>query len=146
MGADAVLCELVEYLGRHLFAEEAAKRPRRIVIGDVATVASFADHDAWAEVIRVIAELVASSGWGIPVIAYDSSWISETETGGLAALRRHAELVVELEYPGEGLAVGHATSRPDSTFETLRWSSAALTGKWPEEIAHLARLPRPHHR
>lgn len=146
-GPNAAVCELVEYLGSRLFAgKDDAKRPRRIVIGDVATVAAFPDNAMWAEAIRVIAALVADSGWGIPVIAYDSSAVSATGLGGLALLRWRAELVVEVNYSKDGNAVGHATSRPDGTFDTLHWSDAVLAGPWPKEIAHLERLPGPSRR
>jgi KaiC/GvpD/RAD55 family RecA-like ATPase len=146
VGPNAAVCELVEYLGSRLFAEKDEERPRRIVIGDVATVAAFADHAMWAEAIRVIAALVAESGWGIPVIAYDSSAVSATGVGGLALLRWRAELVVEVNYSEDGIAIGHATSRPDGTFDTLHWSDAVLSGPWPKEIAHLERLPGPSRR
>lgn len=115
-GANAAVCELVEYLGKRLFTEKDSERPRRIVIGDVGTVAAFADHALWAEGIGVIAALVAESGWGIPVIAYDSGKGTATGTVGLAALRWRAELVVEVDSNEIGIATGYATSRPDGTF------------------------------
>ncbi|MGH8865603.1 MAG: hypothetical protein ACREVZ_13300, partial [Burkholderiales bacterium] len=145
-GANAAVCNLVEYLGTRLFNEDAAERPRRIVIGDVATVAALADNVMWAEGIRVIAALVAESGWGIPVIAYDSSSVTATGTGGLAPLRWRAELVVEVNYAEDGIVTGHATSRPDGTFDKLHWRQPTLAGPWPKEIAHLARLPGPPRR
>ena len=67
-GVNAAICELVEYLGGQLFSDNDSERPRRIVIGDVGTIAAFGDQALWAEGRSVIATLVAESGWGIPVI------------------------------------------------------------------------------
>lgn len=129
-----------------MFGEKDSERPRRIVIGDVGTVAALADHELWAEGIGVIATLVAESGWGIPVIAYDSSSLAATGTGGLAALRWRAELVIEANYSENGNGIGYVTSRPDGTFDTLHWSNERLAGPWPKEVAHLARLHGPSRR
>ena len=49
-GVNAAICELVEYLGSRLFGENDSERPRRIVIGDVGTIAAFPDQALWAEV------------------------------------------------------------------------------------------------
>ncbi len=111
-GVNAAICELVEYLGGALFRENDSERPRRIVIGDVGTIAAFADQDLWAEGISAIATLVAESGWGIPVIVYDSNSLTATGAGGLATLRWRAELVVEANYSESG-AAWYVTSRPD---------------------------------
>ncbi len=136
-GVNVAICDLVEYLGGQLFSENDSERPRRIVIGDIGTVAAFPDHALWAEGIGVIATLVAESGWGIPVIVYDSNSLTATGAGGLAALRWRADLVVEAS---ERETEWYATSRPDGTSELLRWSNESLAGRWPDEIAHLARL------
>jgi hypothetical protein len=106
-GVSAAICELVEYLGGRLFGEKDSERPRRIVIGDVGTVTAFADHALWAEGIGVIATLVTESGWGIPVIAYDSNALTADGTGGLAALRWRAELVIEVNNDERG--IGNST-------------------------------------
>ena len=143
-GVNAAICELVEYLGSRLFGENDSERPRRIVIGDVGTIAAFPDQALWAEGIGVIATLVAESGWGIPVIVYDSNSLTATGAGGLAALRWRAELVIERS---SGLGTGwFATSRPDGTVDILHWSNESFAGPWPQEIAHLARLPGPRRR
>jgi len=139
-GVNAAICELVEYLGGQLFSDNDAERPRRIIIGDVGTVAAFADHAVWAGGIGVIATLVAETGWGIPVIVYDSNSLTATGEGGLAALRWRADLVIEANYSERGTG-WYATSRPDGTFDMLRWSNESLAGQWPKEIAHLAKLP-----
>jgi hypothetical protein len=142
-GVNAAICELVEYLGRQLFGDKDSDRPRRLIIGDVGTVAAFADPSLWAEGIGVIAALVAESGWGIPVIVYDSNSLTATGPGGLAGLRWRADLVIEANYSERGTG-WFATSRPDGTFDVLRWSNESLVGQWPKEIAHLARLPSSH--
>lgn len=140
VGVNAAICELVEYLGGQLFGDDDSERPRRIIVGDVGTVAAFADPALWAEGISVIATLVAESGWGIPVIVYDSNSLTATGSESLAGLRWRADLVIEANYSERGTA-WYATSRPDGTFDMLRWSNESLVGQWPEEIAHLARLP-----
>jgi KaiC/GvpD/RAD55 family RecA-like ATPase len=142
-GVNAAICELVEYLGDHLFSDNDSERPRRIIIGDVGTVTAFPDHALWAEGIAVIATLVAESGWGIPVIVYDSNSLSAAGAGGLAALRWRADLVIEANNAERGTG-WYATSRPDGTFDLLRWPPGCLDGRWPKEIAHLARLPSSH--
>jgi len=139
-GVNAAICELIEYLGGQLFGDNDSERPRRVIIGDVGTVAAFSDPEMWAEGIGVIASLVAESGWGIPVIVYDSNSLTATGPGGLAGLRWRADLVVEANYSESGTG-WFATSRPDGTFDMLRWSNESLVGQWPKEIAHLARLP-----
>lgn len=94
----------------------------------------------------MIAALVAETGWGIPVIAYDSSYDSNSLTAigkeGLAALRWRADLVIEAQYPANATV----TSRPDGTFDSLQWPNEKLAGPLPNEIAHLARLPGPPRR
>jgi hypothetical protein len=139
-GVNAAICELVEYLGGQLFGDEDSDRPRRVIIGDVGTVAAFADPELWAEGIGVIAALLAESGWGIPIIVYDSNALTATGPGGLTGLRWRADLVIEANYSERGTA-WFATSRPDGTFDVLHWSNESLVGQWPKEIAHLARLP-----
>lgn len=122
-GPDAAVCEILGYLGSRLFAEvEASEAPQRIVIGDVASVASLADSARWAACIAVVASIVSESGWGIPVIAYDSSAVAATAAGGLALLRWRADLVIEVKY-GRAHPVGHVTSRADGTFELIPFSS-----------------------
>ncbi len=96
-GAKAAICGLVEYLGRNLFHGDVATRPRRIIIGDIATLAAFTDHAVWAEAIAVVATLVAESGSGIPVIAYDSRLHDSTGAGGLRALRGRADLTINAD-------------------------------------------------
>jgi KaiC/GvpD/RAD55 family RecA-like ATPase len=139
-GVNVAICELVEYLGGQLFGDDNFERPRRIVMGDVGTVAAFADSELWAEGIGVIASLVAESGWGIPIIVYDSNALSGTGAGGLAALRWRADLVIEANHSEKGTG-WFATSRPDGTSDMLRWPNESLIGQWPREIEHLARLP-----
>ena len=107
-GAKAAICGLVEYLGRNLFHGDITMRPRRIIIGDIATLAAFTDHALWAEAIAVVATLVAESGSGIPVIAYDSRY--STDTGSLGALRQRADLKID----ANGNSVG-VTSLRDGT-------------------------------
>ena len=142
-GASAAVCEIVEYLGSRLFTgQHDPQLPRRIVIGDLAIVASVADNVMWAEGIRVIAALVDESGWGIPVVAYDSSTVTANGAGGLAPLRWCADLVVAFGYV-PGSTIGQVTSRLDGTSHTLQWSESTLAGPWPKEIAHLATLPDP---
>lgn len=96
-GAKAAICGLVEYLGRNLFHGDVANPPRRIIIGDIATLAAFTDHALWAEAIAVVATLVAESGWGIPVIAYDSRLHDSTGEGSFRALRGRADLTINAD-------------------------------------------------
>ena len=145
-GVNAAICKLVKYLGSSLFGEKDSERPRRIIIGDVGTVAAFADHALWAEGIGAIASLVAESGWGIPVIAYDSNSLNATGTEGLAALLWRADLVIETNYSEIGDAYGKATSRTDGTFDRLHWSRDKIAGPWPKEIERFANFPGPFHR
>ena len=145
-GVNAAICELVEYLGGQLFGESDSERPRRIVIGDVGLLAAFADQSLWAEGIGVIATLVAESGWGIPVIVYDSSSLAGSGVVGLSILRWRAELLIEASHiKPAAWYEWYATSRPDGTFDSLHWSNESLDGPWPNEIAHLARLQGPRH-
>jgi hypothetical protein len=141
-GANAAICELVEYLGGQLFGESDSERPRRIVIGDIGLISAFADDALWVEGISIVSSLVAESGWGIPVIAYDSDVLPLPGAGGLASLRWRAELLVEAAAGTEW----YATSRPDGSSDHLRWAEEILAGPWPKEIAHLARLSGPRHR
>ena len=131
-GVNAAICEVVEYLGGCLFSEPT----RRIVIGDLGAVASLADQALWAEGIGMIAALVAESGWGIPVIAYNSNSQGVAGPRDLAALRWRADLVVEA---GDG--IGTITSRANGTIDTFHVIGETLADPWPTEIAHLAQLP-----
>ncbi len=130
-GAKAAICGLVEYLGRNLFPRNAATRPRRIIIGDLATLSAFTDQASWAEGIAAVAALVAKIGWGIPVIAYDSRY--STDKGSLGALRRRADLIID----ANGKSVG-VTSLRDGTVYNFSLNES-IYDPWKKALTKLPR-------
>ena len=131
-GVKSAICKFVNFVGES-WQNDTIGRPRRIVIGDMGTVTSFADHALWAEGVAVIAALVAESGWGIPVIAYSSNSVE------VEALRWRADLVIESTNNLNGIMDVNITSRPDGTFETFHLSSERVSDPWPAELAHLVK-------
>jgi KaiC/GvpD/RAD55 family RecA-like ATPase len=142
LGAKVAICEIVEYLGQKLFVDTDSERPRRILIGDLATVVGTRDVALWVESICVIAMLVAESGWGIPLIVYDSSSATASKND-IDSLRARADLTVDAVFSENSIAVGHVDSRLDGVSEVLHWPTERLCGPWPEEIARMARLHGP---
>ena len=136
-GAKAAICGLVEYLGRNLFHVDVATRPRRIIIGDIATLAAFTDQALWADGIAVVAKLVAESGWGIPVIAYDSRVHDSTGAGSLGTLRRRADLIIDADRTNTGNILVNVTSLRKGTVETFNSHGSIYNSK-----KTLSKLPR----
>ncbi len=131
-GASHAICELVKYLGKNLFGDDNLSPPRRILLGDVGSTGAFVGQTLWADAIGVIAAHVEESGSGIPLIAYSSASLPE----GLASLRWRPDLVIETSPINDG----RATSRHGGSVFAIRWSTDAIQGPWPPELAHLSEL------
>lgn len=68
-GPARALRALIDRFGA-TFAKHA-RRPRRVLLGDLGPVLAGADALVWVEAVRVFATLVIESGAQIPVVAYD---------------------------------------------------------------------------
>ena len=118
-GADAAICHLTEYLGSRLFPKAGGTPPRRIIIGDLALIPA-PDAAQWVECIAVIANLVAASGCGVPVITYEGGSFAANEVP-LGALQ--ADLIVKLD---SGLSRVVIVSRTEGTVGVVRWPNEVL--------------------
>ena len=142
-GAEAGLLNLVVSLGKRLFGE-GAEQPRRVILGDVARVASSAEAGQWAEAVRVLAVLLRETGQGIPLIVYDGG-SGSTPDAVRAPLRQYADIVVDVHDPlADGGVPATVMSRIDGSYCEFTWLGREFDlAALPDELAHLERLPIP---
>lgn len=114
MGAAAAICDLTEYLGRSLFPDGDGTAPRRIILGDLALTSASTDAEQWGECLIAIANLVASTGCSVPVIAYDSGSLALRHD----SLRYRADLIVDYNSTTKLACI---TNRAESTVDWVNW-------------------------
>ncbi len=139
IGAMAAVCEVIDFLGKMLFDELNPMRSSsyRILIGDLATTQGNKDADLWLDSIYAISLQVARSGWGIPVIVFDSSEVLALENSR-NMLRARADMTVNITSTSDPTIDGHIQSRRDESSQTVQWRKNDLYGGWPPEISSLA--------
>lgn len=123
IGAEAAICHLAEYLGKHLFIGARGTAPRRIIIGDLALASQSMDARQWVECITAIANVVAASGCGVPVIVYEGGLFAVASEGPLAAIQWRADLIVSFRSRLEGALI---KSRAEGTVDLVTWPDYVL--------------------
>ena len=122
-GASAAMCRLAEEV-----ASWMSDQPRRLLIGDLASVDGASDPEAWMQMISTIAWLLEGAGYMIPVVAYSSA-----NSEGSYVLRSRADLLVQhLRNGPEGTSIWRVSSRLKGTVEELNWDNAALAAALPQ--------------
>lgn len=147
-GPKAGLLDIIEMLGRHLIAEEIARKPRRIIMGDIASIASSSEAAQWANAIATLAILLRETGWGIPLIAY-ASGSTNTPDAARASLRQQADCVIDVQVDAVGNAHGVATWRLDGMAAEFLWVGGGDEPfSWQAKHGQVLKLPHHpgHHR
>lgn len=109
-----------------------------VLLGDLAQVLSLDAAEEWVDALRTFTTLVAASGWGIPVAAYDSR--SEQKGAARQQLIAHADSVVSLQPwdPTSGRVAGMIYWRGTWTKVSLTISAADVRVEPPPRVVERA--------
>lgn len=112
----------------------------RVVIGDFGQALTIEGTSKWIEVLRTFAGLVTESGFGVPVIAYETSpRNSSGRTRATDDLAAAADIVVTIDAEPERAMTAHPVHA-----EILdRWRNASLSLGLPKQFARVDLSPRP---
>lgn len=142
-GPKAGLLDIIGVLGRHMTADEIERKPRRIIVGDIASIASSSEAEQWANAIATLAILLRETGCGIPLIAY-ASGTTDTPDAARALLRQQADCVIDVKLDVAGNAHGVATWRLDGVATQFLWAGGGEEPfSWQAKQSHVLKLPHP---
>lgn len=117
-----------------MFGEQDPPVVSRIVVGDLAQVLASGCAEEWVEAVRTFASLVNASGWGVPIVGYETKPDVEVPRHQLAS---HADIVVVLD--------GHIDSVSNQVGATIydRWKRQASDLRLPVPPSSSDLTPRP---